>query len=50
LLMSFVLSGVSRNAKLSRPNPALLSAIGYLLVGITGGVSLLLFGYAGWAC
>jgi len=49
LLMSFVLSGVSRNAKLCRPNPAMLSAIGYLLVGITGGVSLLLFGYAGWA-
>ncbi len=48
LLMTFVLSGVSRNARLCRPNPAMLSVIGYLLVGITGGASLVLFGYAGW--
>jgi len=49
LLMSFVLSGVSRNARLQRANPAVLSMIGYLLVGITAGVSLVLFGYAGWS-
>ncbi len=48
LLMTFVMSGVSRNARLCRPNPVMLSAIGYLLVGLTGGASLVLFGYAGW--
>ncbi|WP_294191479.1 hypothetical protein [uncultured Sphingomonas sp.] len=49
LLLTFVMSGATRNAKLSRPNPAMLSAIGYVLVGITSAASLLLFGYAGWS-
>jgi predicted benzoate:H+ symporter BenE len=48
LLMTFVMSGASRNAKHRRPNPAMLTAIGYVLVGITSAASLVLFGYAGW--
>jgi len=46
LLVSFILSGASRNAKLRRPNPPVMQYTGYVLCGLTGGVSLLLFGLA----
>ena len=46
LLVSFIFSGASRNAKLQRPNPPMVTYMGYVLVGITTGVSLLLFAHA----
>jgi hypothetical protein len=42
LLMSFIFSGASRNAKLSRPNPPILVNLGYLLCGLTAGASVIL--------
>ena len=48
MLMSFVLSGASRNAKMRRPNPPVLQYVGYVLLGSTVAASLLLFGYAVW--
>ncbi len=46
LLVSFIFSGASRNAKLRRPNPPVLNYVGYVLCGITGGASLILFTHA----
>lgn len=46
LLMSFVLSGASMNKKKARPNPRILEYVGYVLCGVSGGVSLLLFASA----
>lgn len=46
LLVSFVLSGAVRNAKLKRENPAVLQYVGYVLCGITAGASLVLFAHA----
>lgn len=46
LLMSFIFSGVSRNAKLQRPNPALMTYLGYMLVGVTAGGALILLAHA----
>jgi xanthosine utilization system XapX-like protein len=46
LLVSFIFSGASQNAKLQRPNPPMVSYLGYMLVGVTTGVSLLLFAHA----
>ena len=46
LLMSFIFSGVARNAKLDRPNPAMVSYVGYLLVGMTAGGAIILFAQA----
>lgn len=40
LLMSFVLSGASRNVKLRRPHPPTLVYMGYLLCGITAGIAV----------
>lgn len=48
MLMSFVLSGASRNAKQRRPNPRMLQYVGYVLIGTTAAASVLLFGYAAW--
>ncbi|KQM38708.1 MULTISPECIES: hypothetical protein [Sphingomonas] len=48
LLASFVLSGAARNKRMERPNPALLTYIGYLLVGMSAAASVLLTGYAVW--
>ncbi len=48
LLASFVLSGAARNKRMERPNPALLTYIGYLLVGMSAAASVLLAGYAVW--
>jgi hypothetical protein len=48
MLMSFVLSGASRNAKERRPNPPVLQYIGYVLLGSTAAASVMLFGYAAW--
>ncbi|MDF2493159.1 hypothetical protein [Sphingomonas sp.] len=42
LLVSFIFSGASRNAKLRRPNPPVLNYVGYVLCGITAGASLIL--------
>ncbi len=46
LLVSFIFSGASRNARLRRPNPPVLNHVGFVLCGITGGVSLILFAHA----
>lgn len=46
LLVSFIFSGASRNAKLQRPNPPIVTYVGYVLVGVTTGASLLLFAHA----
>lgn len=48
LLMSFVLSGASRNRKLKRPNPPMLNYVGYVLFGSTAAASVLLLGYAAY--
>ncbi|QKS00072.1 hypothetical protein F9288_10865 [Sphingomonas sp. CL5.1] len=46
LLMSFVLTGASRNARLRRPNPPIMQYTGYVLCGLTGALSLMLFAVA----
>ncbi|MBS0284637.1 MAG: hypothetical protein JSS15_09485 [Proteobacteria bacterium] len=46
LLMSFVLTGASRNARLRRPNPPVMQYTGYVLCGLTGALSLMLFAAA----
>lgn len=48
LLASFVLSGAAHNKRMERPNPAMLTYIGYLLVGMSAAASVLLLGYAMW--
>lgn len=48
LLTSFVLSGATRNHKLRRPNPPIMQYVGYVLCGISGGLSVLLLAYAAW--
>ena len=47
LLLSFIFSGASRNAKLRRPNPPVLQYLGYVLCGLTAGASLALMAHAG---
>lgn len=42
MLMSFVLQGATRNARLRRPNPPMLQYVGYLLCGLSAGLSVLL--------
>ncbi|RZL54598.1 MAG: hypothetical protein EOP65_11030 [Sphingomonas sp.] len=42
MLMSFVLQGATRNARLARPNPPMLQYIGYVLCGLSAGLSILL--------
>lgn len=42
MLMSFVLQGATRNARLRRPNPPMLQYIGYVLCGLSTGLSGLL--------
>ena len=42
-LTSFVLSGASRNRKESRPNPAILEWTGFVLMGISIGIAMILF-------
>ncbi len=42
MLASFVLSGASRNRRLHRPNPPILAYVGYVLCGLSGGLSLML--------
>ena len=48
MLVSFVLTGATRNRKLQRPNPPMLTYVGYVLVGITACVSLMAAGYAAY--
>ena len=49
MLVSFIFSGASRNARLRRPNPPMMQYVGYVLCGISAGASLALMGYAGAA-
>jgi len=49
LLVSFVLTGASRNARLRRPNPPIMQYTGYVLCGLTGGLSLMLLAVAALA-
>lgn len=42
MLVSFVMQGAARNAKLKRPNPPMLQYIGYVLVGLSAGLSAML--------
>jgi hypothetical protein len=42
MLTSFVLQGATRNARLARPNPPMLRYIGYVLCGLSAGLSILL--------
>ncbi|MFN3435197.1 MAG: hypothetical protein ACK4ZY_12470 [Sphingomonas sp.] len=42
MLTSFVLQGASRNARLARPNPPMLQYIGYVLCGLSAGLSAML--------
>jgi len=44
--VSFIFSVASVSLKLRRPNPPVLTYIGYILCGITGGASLILFAHA----
>jgi xanthosine utilization system XapX-like protein len=46
LLVSFIFSGASRNAKMRRPNPPAMQYLGYVLCGLTGGASLILLAHA----
>ncbi|KQN93125.1 hypothetical protein ASE95_11200 [Sphingomonas sp. Leaf231] len=48
MLLSFVLSGASRNRKLSRANPPVLMYVGYVLFGITCSVAVMAGTYAAW--
>ena len=48
MLLSFVLTGASRNRKLERANPPMLNYIGYVLFGITCSVALMAASYAPW--
>ncbi|WEK42439.1 MAG: hypothetical protein P0Y64_13710 [Candidatus Sphingomonas colombiensis] len=46
LLMSFIFAGASRNAKLRRPNPPMIQYTGYIMCGLTGALSVILFAVA----
>lgn len=46
LLVSFIFSGASRNAKLRRPNPPMMQHLGYVLCGLTAGGSVILIVHA----
>ncbi len=48
MLLSFVLSGASRNRKLARANPPVLMYIGYVLFGITCSVAAMAATYVAW--
>jgi hypothetical protein len=48
MVVSFVLTGVTRNHRLRRPNPPMLSYLGYVLVGLCACVSAMALGYAGY--
>lgn len=47
VLVSFVLSGASRNQKMQRRNSQMLEYFGYALLGCSATLSLVLFVYAG---
>lgn len=48
MVVSFVLTGATRNHRLHRPNPPMLTYVGYVLVGLCACVSALSLGYAGY--
>jgi hypothetical protein len=45
-ILSFVLSSLHLNQKYRRPNPRIMVAIDYFLVGATAALSVALLGYA----
>lgn len=47
MLVSFVLSGASRNQKMQRRNSRILEYFGYALLGCSATLSIALFIYAG---
>ncbi|WP_428835056.1 hypothetical protein [Sphingomonas endophytica] len=48
MLLSFVLAGATRNRKLARANPPMLTYVGYVLFGVTCGIAVAAGGYAAW--
>jgi len=48
VLTSVVLSGASRNRKLRRPNPLILTYVGFVCFGFSIGLSTLMTGLALW--
>ena len=48
LLTSFVLSGASRNRRLQRPDPLVMTCVGHVLFGMSAAASVTLGGYAAW--
>lgn len=40
ILMSFILSGASRNVRLRRPHPPVMVYVGYVLCGISAGLAI----------
>jgi len=48
LLASFVLTSTTRNHRLQRPNPPILAYAGYVLCGVSGGLSVLLLLWVAW--
>jgi len=48
VLTSVVLSGASRNRKLRRPNPLILTYVGFVCFGFSIGLSALMTGLALW--
>jgi hypothetical protein len=48
MLTSFVLSGASRNRKLQRPNPPMLTYVGFVCFGFSVGLSALMTLLALW--
>ncbi|MGN5375042.1 hypothetical protein [Sphingomonas hankookensis] len=48
LLASFILSAASRNQRMQRPNPPMMTYLGYVLLGMSAAAAVLLGGYAAW--
>ncbi len=46
MLASVVLSGATRNAKARRANPRMLQYVGYVLMGFSAALGVMLLGYA----
>lgn len=46
VLLSFVFSSLHHNMRVRQRTPAILTAMGYFLVGVTAAISMTLFGMA----
>lgn len=46
VLLSFVFSSLHHNIRTSQRTPAIVTAFGYFLVGVTAAISMTLFGMA----